>query len=229
MKRIYSQAQTVIIWLGPSPATFETRIAMPYLRPGRAALGPLSGLADTWTADFELGHRAGAVVAHHMLPALSESPWFRRIWVIQEPPAQRRPWSYGHDAVPARLPWHHYRDQGRRHGYRGGREDAGHHAYRGIPVRSPTNPSCRTGKRCTTRCVTTLAGYLPGSVSLLEYPGTSVNAVFEGNTAKCWDLMARYPLQTAMLDGESESERSSIEREVQVFGRRCGLLPRLAG
>ncbi|KAL8289952.1 hypothetical protein RB600_005107 [Gaeumannomyces tritici] len=106
MQRIYGQAERVLIWLGP--ATIESCLAMPYLlqvdqavlRSGRRLDTP-----DAWRDEFERGRQGDttAAVVHHMLPALFESPWFRRIWVIQEAASAKAALvMYGHDAVPAR-------------------------------------------------------------------------------------------------------------------------------
>ncbi|KAL8375654.1 hypothetical protein RB595_006981 [Gaeumannomyces hyphopodioides] len=106
MKRIYGQAERVLIWLGP--ATFKTRIAMPYLLQVDQAVrqsGRRLDMPDAWRDEFERSGQGStaAAMAHPMLPALFESPWFRRIWVIQEAASAKAALvMYGHDAVPAR-------------------------------------------------------------------------------------------------------------------------------
>ncbi|KAL8405165.1 hypothetical protein RB594_009892 [Gaeumannomyces avenae] len=106
MQRIYGQAERVLIWLGP--ATFESRLAMPYLlRVDQAVLrsGRRLDTPDVWRDEFERGREGDTTTAvvHHMLPALFESPWFRRVWVIQEAASAKAALvMYGHDAVPAR-------------------------------------------------------------------------------------------------------------------------------
>lgn len=111
MRRIYENAEEVIVWLGPSNAEinslmdqvkwWDTEIMQQY------GAHRAQGLSDSWIRLIkykeELGEKVDTDLWRRALIDILMLPWFQRVWILQEVASARRATLYcGTKAVPSR-------------------------------------------------------------------------------------------------------------------------------